>query len=245
MKYNFFDLFVNIKDRNEYLEKIHKAVINNEKKVFFYLNSHSFFCCSKDETFKNTFLKADYIIADGYGIVWGLKFLYKQRVEKVVFTHSFVDKFGNDFSEKRLSIYMLGGNKLVITNAVSKIQEKFEGINLAGFSYGYFNSKEEEKIINDINILKPDILIVGMGLPRSEIWINNNLPKLDTHCIISVGGFFDYMAGKIKFAPKWMHNSGLEWIYRLLQEPKRLSKRYFITQPFFLKKVIKEYLRTR
>ena len=82
-----------------------------------------------------------------------------------------------------------------------------------------------------------------MGIPRSEIWISNHLSQIDSHCIISVGGFFDYMARKTKLAPKWLYNSGFEWIYRMIQEPKRLSKRYFIIQPFFINKVIKEYFK--
>ena len=244
MKYSFFDLFVNIKDPSDYLEKIQNTIVGREKKTFFYLNSYSFYLCFKNEAFKNAFLNSDYVIADGYSIVWGLKFLYKQKIEKVVFTHAFFDELGKILSEKQFSFYLLGGSDLVINKAVKNIKQNFPTINIVGFSNGYLNANADEiKIINDINRLNPDILIVGMGMPLSEIWIHNNLHKINAHCIFSAGAFLDFMAGKKYLAPKWLYNSGFEWVYRLIQEPVRLSKRYFIIQPFFLIKVFKEYLR--
>jgi len=244
MKYSFFDLYINIKDRTEYLEKIQKTIADAEKKSFFYLNSHSFYLCFRKEDFKNAFLNADYVIADGYSIVWGLKFLRKQKIEKVVFTHTFFDELGKLLSEKQFSLYLLGGSNFVINKAVKNIKQNFPMINIAGFSNGYFSTDEEEsKIINEISKLNPDILIVGMGMPHSEIWIHKHRHKINSHCFFSVGAFFDFMAGEKHLAPKWLYNSGFEWVYRLIQEPVRLSKRYFITHPFFLMKVFKEYLR--
>jgi N-acetylglucosaminyldiphosphoundecaprenol N-acetyl-beta-D-mannosaminyltransferase len=244
MKYSFFDLFVNIKDTSDYLEKIQNTIVGGEKKTFYYLNSYSFYLCFKDEAFKNAFLNSDYVIADGYSIVWGVKFLYKQKIEKVVFTHAFFDELGKILSEKQFSLYLFGGSDLIINKAVKNIKQNFPNINITGFSNGYLNNTADEaKIINEINTLKPDILVVGMGMPHSEIWIDNNQHKINAHCIFSVGAFLDFMAGEKHLAPKWLYNSGFEWVYRLIQEPVRLSKRYFVIQPFFLMKVFKEYLR--
>jgi N-acetylglucosaminyldiphosphoundecaprenol N-acetyl-beta-D-mannosaminyltransferase len=244
MKYSFFDLFVNIKDPSDYLEKIQNTIVEREKKTFFYLNSYSFYLCFKDEAFKNAFLNADYVIADGYSIVWGLNFLYKEKIEKVGFAHVFLDVLGKFLSEKQFSLYLLGGRDLVIYKAVKNIIQNFPKINVTGFSNGYLNtSTDEVKIINEINRLKPDILIAGMGMPHSEIWIYKYRHKINAHCFFSVGAFLDFMAGEKYLAPKWLYNSGFEWVYRLIQEPVRLSKRYFIIQPFFLIKVFKEYLR--
>lgn len=109
---------------------------------------------------------------------------------------------------------------------------------VAGFADGYFTSNNEVDIVNNINSSNAEILIVGMGMPKSEIWIQTIKDKLTVKCIFSVGAFFDFASNEKKMAPGWFFNSGFEWIYRLLQEPERLWRRYLKCNFYFLFKMI-------
>jgi N-acetylglucosaminyldiphosphoundecaprenol N-acetyl-beta-D-mannosaminyltransferase len=103
-----------------------------------------------------------------------------------------------------------------------------------------FSTAENEEMIEAINAVKPDILLVSLTAPKQDIWIAENLAKLDTHLAIGIGGAFEVAAGMIQRAPLWMQKSGLEWFYRFLQEPKRMFKRYFVEAPVFIPLIIQQ-----
>ena len=114
-----------------------------------------------------------------------------------------------------------------------------ENINIAGFHSGYFNKEEESEIINEINIKKVELLIIGMGVPKQELWIQNHSDKLKTVKITIAGGaIIDFIGNKFPRASLWIRSIGMEWFYRFLKEPKRLYKRYLIGNVNFLVKVI-------
>jgi N-acetylglucosaminyldiphosphoundecaprenol N-acetyl-beta-D-mannosaminyltransferase len=100
-------------------------------------------------------------------------------------------------------------------------------------------------MIAAINAMKPDILLVSLTAPKQDIWIAENLEKLDTHIAIGIGGAFEVAAGMIQRAPLWMQKSGLEWFYRFLQEPKRMYRRYFVEAPVFIPLILKQRFSTR
>ena len=208
------------------------------------MNSYSFYLANKNQEFQKAFNKADIIIADGYGIVWMLKTLHKIDINKVVFTYAFYSDLHKIFSKDKLRVYFLGASEKTINKSVKIIKAKYPTLNIAGYSNGFseFRTKDNN-ILRKINSVKPDILICGIGMPQSEIWIANNLDKLNTTCIFSVGGFFDFLSEEKKLAPAWMYNSGFEWIYRLIQEPKRLFKRYLFANSYLLYYVLKTKLR--
>ena len=245
MEYQLENCFVNIFNNTEYFETIQNSLRGNNKATFFYLNSYSFYLVNKNKEFRDALNKADYIIADGYSIVWLIKKLYRVKIEKVVFTYSFFQIFADSFSKEKRKIFILGGTQSVIEKASQKMKSKFK-LNIVGYSNGFFNIKtQNDEIIKQINHANPDIIICGMGMPRSEIWINNNIQNIEAKIIFSVGGFFDFLTGKNKSAPKWMYNSGLEWIHRLIQEPNRLFKRYFIANTYLLIFILKHYLKIK
>ena len=113
---------------------------------------------------------------------------------------------------------------------------------IAGTSHGYFNkeaySAENQAVIESINKSRPNILIVGFGMPMQEKWLNENWQSIDSNIALTGGAVFDYISGELKRGPKWMTEHGLEWLARMLIEPKRLWKRYFIGNPKFLFHVI-------
>ena len=115
---------------------------------------------------------------------------------------------------------------------------------VAGADHGYFNKAfdnlENDRVVNNINDVRPNILFVGFGMPMQERWIMENRDRLDVNVIMPVGAMFDYLAGTVPRAPKWMTDHGLEWLGRLIIEPRRLWKRYLIGNPFFLWRVLKQ-----
>ncbi len=241
MKYFFYNSFVNILNQDEFLESIKKSLIKpTYATTFFYLNSFSFYLANKDNEFYNSLDGADYINADGYSIVFILRRRYGIDIKKVGITYFFKDKLVHYFLANRTKLYFLGAEESVLGKAIGKCRENYPDLNIIGFRDGYFDVIiETDSIIQNINKSNPDVLIVGMGMPRAEIWINKNKTKIRAKCIISAGGFFDFLAEERRIAPSYFYNSGMEWIFRLIQEPKRLSLRYLKANFYFIFKSVK------
>ncbi|HPN38440.1 MAG TPA: WecB/TagA/CpsF family glycosyltransferase [Melioribacteraceae bacterium] len=240
MLYKLINTHVNIASEEEYINEIFNTLKNKQKKVFFYLNSYSFYLFNTNKNFNSAFKIADFIIADGYSIVKAIKILTKQEIKKVVFTYVYEKLLGKLLGEKKIKIFFLGGSNKSLKKFIDNTRLTFPNMEIVGFNDGYFNLKKQtEKIIKNINNAKTEVLIVGMGMPRSEVWLEENLNKIDVNCIISVGGFFEFLAGNKQQAPGFLYNSGFEWVYRLVQEPKRLFGRYFKANTYFLYRIIK------
>lgn len=241
MKYYFFNTFVNILNQDEFLDCIEKSLIKpNSTTTFFYLNSYSFYLANRNKEFYPSFDGADYINADGYSIVFILKWKYGIDIRKVGITYFFKDKLLQYFLSHHTKLYFLGATESILEKVAKNFKINCPGLNLVGFRNGYFDEiKETNLIIQNINNANPDVLIVGMGMPRAEIWINKNKTKIKAKCIISAGGFFDFLAEERKMAPSYFYNSGMEWIYRLIQEPRRLGIRYIKANSYFIFKALK------
>jgi N-acetylglucosaminyldiphosphoundecaprenol N-acetyl-beta-D-mannosaminyltransferase len=144
------------------------------------------------------------------------------------------------FCEKEeLTQYFLGNKPGIPEKAKDVLQEKHPGLKVVGTHHGYFKKEgpENEAVIKEINSKKPDILIVGFGMPLQEKWILDNRKKLDVGIIMTGGNCFTFLAGEESRAPNWMHKNGLEWLYRLVKEPVRMFDRYIIGNPLFMFRV--------
>lgn len=239
-KTGLFNTFINIYTEDDYRNIISSAIRTNSKIVVYYLNSHSFLKAEKSQKFQNAFNSASYINPDGYSIVWALKFLHSKEITKITFTHSFINSIRKFLSENHFKVYCLGSSKEVIRDAAMELENSDSPVNVVGYNDGYFNPGiQSGKIIREINSGKAQILFVGMGLPRSEMWINEYKDKIDAQVIITVGNLFDILAGKSKVAPEKIRATPFEWVYRLIHEPVRLIKRYIVCQPYFVYRVFR------
>lgn len=226
---------INIFSENDYKDAIESSLKNNQKKIMFYLNSQVIYETRINLDVKKYILKSDYLIADGYSIVWAYTKLFTRNIKKVVFTYSYFEFIRELFIKNNSTIFFLGASKPNIQKAVKMETSNFPNLKLVGYHHGYFDmSFESDKIIKSINKSNAEVLIVGMGCPLAEKWIIKNKEKLNPNLIFSVGGFFDFLAKEKISAPKWMYNTGFEWLFRLAQEPKRLFKRYLISNLYFL-----------
>jgi N-acetylglucosaminyldiphosphoundecaprenol N-acetyl-beta-D-mannosaminyltransferase len=149
----------------------------------------------------------------------------------------FLDILLMQIENKEITVYLLGGTKDIAQMTEDALKSK--GIKIVGSKAGFFTDTDTPEIIKDINILCPNILMVGMGVPKQEKWIARNLASLDVNLCWAVGAAFEWISGYRKRAPVWMIRCGMEWLHRLYQQPKRLWKRYLIGNPLFLLRVLK------
>ncbi len=177
----------------------------------------------------------DLIIADGIGLIYGSKIRKKPLKERVTGFDLSV-KMLDIANEKSYSLFLLGGKEGVAKKAAENISRQYPNIRIAGYHHGYFKGshtgyddhEEELKIVNMINELKPDIIFVGLGFPKQEMWIAKNKDRICGKVIIGNGGTMDILAGNSKRAPEIFQRLGLEWFYRLMREPSRIKRQIAI-----------------
>jgi N-acetylglucosaminyldiphosphoundecaprenol N-acetyl-beta-D-mannosaminyltransferase len=141
-------------------------------------------------------------------------------------------------------LFYLGVKPGVAERAAEILRNQYPGLQIRT-RHGYFSSEENEAVVKSINAFKPHILMVGMGMPRQEHWVVDNLNEIHANAILTSGACFDYIAGAIPTPPRWMGRVGLEWLYRLISEPRRLAKRYLIEPWALLPLAIKDLLWNR
>ncbi len=150
-------------------------------------------------------------------------------------------------SDKRLlqitradSIFFLGAQPAILQAMLNKLHRDHPSLRIAGYNDGYFMPQEEPALLERIRHSKPDVLLVAMGTPRQEYWIRDHFHELGVPVYIGVGGTFDVIAGLKKDAPAWIRRFALEWLFRLVQDPRNLWRRYLTTIPWFIGRVIVE-----
>lgn len=190
----------------------------------------------KNPSYQNTLKRADYVIPDGIGVVIGSKLLGKPIQERLA-GYDLVQELLKLSSKKGYKLYFLGAHPDVIGEAVHQVELKFPAINIVGYHHGYFDIVDEE-IIKDIKIKAPDILLVGLGFPKQEQWIERYQSELQKGLMIGVGGTFDGLAGKLKRAPEIWIKLNIEWLHRLLKQPSRWRRMLAI--PHFMGIIFKQ-----
>ncbi len=189
--------------------------------------------------------QASLISADGWPIYWASRIFHGLKIPRVP-ALKFLDVVCKRFSSDHLRVYLLGGRPGVPELAGIRLERQYPGLEVVGCHSGYFsNPTDYEAVLADINASQADILILGMGTPHEQSWLTHYLSRTPLRFGIGIGGGMDIMAGLNTRAPGWMQQIGLEWFYRLIQEPFRLGPRYCTTSLAFLLKCSQEVLRQR
>lgn len=228
---------------NEVLKIAEEKIEKNEQYIIYTPNTEFIMMCQKDKEFLNLMNESDINIPDGIGLIYAGKIKKHPLKEKVGGYDLSVNllKMAND---KGLKLYVVGGKPGVAEAAMENVREKYPGIKIVGAQHGYFKGthlgkkghEEELAVIEDINKHQPHILFVGFGAKKQELWIENNKDLINANVIIGNGGTLDGLAGIVKRAPDIFIKLGLEWLYRLMKEPKRIKRQ--IVLPVFMLKVI-------
>lgn len=202
------------------------------RKVFF-TNVHSIHLANRDSDLYRCILNADLVLPDGSGLNIAGKLLKKPVAENLNGT-DFTPIICRMAESLGYSVYLLGAKPDVIESCRNNLRNQFPDLHIAGSHHGYFDEHEEEKVIQEINQKKPDILLVAMGSPLQEKWITRNAPRLKTGVCFAVGGLFDFLSGEVDRAPLWMRKTGIEWVHRFAQNPRDKWNRIFVEIPVFL-----------
>lgn len=211
-------------------------------------NPHSLVEAGKDPVFQKALKQADILLPDGIGIIYAAKLLglpLKERVAGSEFFWSFSEAAN---ARDGVSYYFLGSSEEVLDKIAGRLAVDYPRIAMAGtYSPPFkeeFDESDNEHILQAVNEARPTVLWVGMTAPKQEKWIYNNRHRLEVPFVAAIGAVFDFYAGTKKRAPDWVCNMGLEWLPRLIREPKRLFRRNFVSTPLFLTMVLREKLRT-
>jgi N-acetylglucosaminyldiphosphoundecaprenol N-acetyl-beta-D-mannosaminyltransferase len=223
----------------EAMEKMTAFLSEDRVHAVFTPNAEIIMASQRDPELRDILNSADLLTADGAGVVLASRILKRKLPEKVSGIDIVINSF-KLFSGTGISYYFFGSRPGVAEKAAQNAMEQYPGLKVAGFRNGYFDTSEEEDIINDINSSGAEILLVALGAPKQEKWIHANKDKLKARICMGVGGTLDVLAGEAKLAPDFFRRNGLEWLYRLCKEPRRAKR--ILDLPRFMLKVLKTRL---
>jgi N-acetylglucosaminyldiphosphoundecaprenol N-acetyl-beta-D-mannosaminyltransferase len=228
---------------------IAKAVANRQKWVIANHNLHSIYLYHHDYKMRAFYAQADYIHVDGMAVVLLGKLLSLplNREHRVTYA-DWTEPLMTEAVQRGWRVFYLGSKPGVAEQGARILRQSFPGLQIAT-AHGYFdarpNSQENQAILEMINAYQPHILMVGMSMPRQEQWVLDNLEQLSANAVLTAGAAMDYVAGAVPTPPRWAGRMGLEWLFRLLVEPKRLWRRYLVEPWFILMLFLAELLKQR
>lgn len=188
-----------------------------------------------DSVLKEAYRTADLVTADGTGLVWASRVLGAPLPERVTGI-DLLEALWNRAAAEGYRLFFLGAKPGVAYAAAQQLRTRFPLLNIVGVHHGYFARSQEEAIVNAIRDAAPDLLLVGMGVPRQENWILRMKDQLNVPVIIGVGGSFDVLSGRLRRAPRTWQALGIEWLWRAIQEPQRFWRVRVI--PLFVMKIL-------
>ena len=230
---NILGVHVDKLTMNEAVDKAVELLEKDGLSKIYTPNSEIILYASENPEFTDVLNSADMVVADGIGVVYGAKILGNPLSERVA-GFDLVCRLFEPMAKMGKSVYLLGAKPGVAEMAAENLKKKYPGLIIAGTHDGYF--KDDVSVIESINNASPDFLMVCLGFPKQEMWINNNADKLNAKLAIGAGGCLDVFAGTVQRAPEFYCNHGIEWLYRLIKQPSRFVR--MLALPKFGLKVI-------
>jgi len=236
---NICDIPVDALTMQETIEIINRAIQERKPIHHVVINAAKVVHAQKDDELKKSIVDCDIINADGKSIVWAARLLNKSVPERVAGI-DLMESLVKLAAAKNYKVFFFGAKEHVVKSVVEKYAAMYGGNIIAGYRNGYYDKEDEPLIANQIAESGADILFVGITSPKKEIFLNTYKHVIKAPFIMGVGGSFDVVAGVVKRAPVWMQEAGLEWLFRVIQEPKRMWKRYLTTNSVFIYMILKE-----
>ena len=235
-----FDIPVDLGQPDELMGRITGWVGDHDhpRKVM-YVNAHVLNQSREYPELRATLETADLVYCDGYGVRLAAKALDVETPHRMTGADWIWD-LATMCERSGQSLYLLGSEPGVSRQAGENLVARYPKLNVAGSHHGYFEigSPHDERVVEDINARRPDIVLVGMGTPRQELWVEHNAHRLDVGVVWTVGALLDIVSGRVPRAPHWMADNGFEWIFRLAIEPGRMWRRYLLGNPVFISRVL-------
>jgi N-acetylglucosaminyldiphosphoundecaprenol N-acetyl-beta-D-mannosaminyltransferase len=217
----------------EVVEVCRRAIVTHERVSIGVVNAAKVVKMKDDPALRAAVLSSDIIVADGMSIVWAGRVLGSPLPERVAGV-DLLQELLEVADRERFSVYLLGGRQEVVQEVARRVSARHSALRIAGIRHGYFTEAEEPAVVEAINAARPDLLFIGISTPKKELFTARWRSHLDVAVCHGVGGSFDVIAGQVRRAPSRFQALGLEWFYRLLQEPRRMWKRYLVTNTRFM-----------
>lgn len=215
---------------------------SHDKLLICTINAHCYNKAQIDSYYKDVLLNCDILIPDGIGVIYAIRWLTGRKLKKIAGADLFF------YEMERLQktggkCFFLGSRDEILDKIKERAAKEYPSIVIQTYSPPYkkeFEEEDDDAMIEAINQFQPDVLMMGMTAPKQEKWAFKHYDRLNVGHICCIGAVFDFYAGHVKRAPQWMINTGLEWAFRFIKEPRRLWKRYLIGNFVFILFVIKE-----
>ena len=224
------------------LGEIDGVIDRKGRAIFANVNVHAINIAYESPWFRRFLNDAQLVFCDGFGVLLAAYLLGRKLPERITYA-DFMPVLAERGSTNKYKFFFLGAKPGIAERAADKLRMKYPDLKV-NCHHGFFDrrkdSSENRAIIELINQSQSDILVLGMGMPFQESWLLENFENLNVRLALPAGAVFDYMSGELPRPPKWMHKIGLEWLGRLLIEPRRLWRRYLIGIPLFLYRVLRE-----
>jgi exopolysaccharide biosynthesis WecB/TagA/CpsF family protein len=229
--FSLFGLGIHNVDMHSALDKVMRKVEKTQTVCF--VNVNTFNLAREHQSLNDAVNDADWVFADGSGVRMAAKRQGISLKDNVNGT-DLLPLLCSRAAEEQAGLYFLGASPGVADTAAKKLQEKYPGLIISGAHHGFFDKDHSDEVIKEINGSGARILLVAFGSPIQEQWLKQNRHLLRVDTALAVGGLFDFFSGRISRAPLWFRKRGLEWVWRLLMEPRNKFHRYVIGNPKFL-----------
>ncbi len=208
-------------------------------------NVHCLNLCHEHPELRNFLNRAEVVFCDGAGVMLAARILGRRIPERITYA-DWAWRLAAFAAAEGLSLYFLGARPGVAEEAARRLEGRHPSLRIAGVHHGHFDhsveSGENEAVVGEINAARPDILLVGLGMPLQEYWLMENRHNLNAGAVLTGGAVFDYVSGRLRRGPRLLTENGFEWLARILVEPGRLWRRYLFGNPLFLLRVARQRL---
>ena len=235
-------------DYDDTMEWMDASIAHGEKGYICVAATHTIMVCHEDAELREAVLNSSLTVPDGQPLVWAMNALGGNLTDRV-YGPDLMARYCERAAANGTRMYLYGGrNQGALVQLALNLRQSYPGVKIVG---GYsppfrdLSTEEEDAIVDEINGTQADIVWVGVGAPKQEKWMAAMRPRLDAAVLVGVGAAFDFHAGLVPQAPDWMQSAGLEWLYRMAQEPRRLGPRYVRYNPRFVTGFARQYARHR
>ncbi|QHI71302.1 WecB/TagA/CpsF family glycosyltransferase [Aminipila terrae] len=232
-RFKIFNTYVDALSLDETIQAVERIISERKPTQHVVINASKVNIMQKDKKLTDIINSCSLINADGASIVWASKVLgipLKERVTGIDLFMSLIELA----NEKKYKIYLFGAKEEVIIRVKEIFETKYPNLNITGYRNGYFAESDEPAIVENMAESRADMMFVAFSSPKKEYWVNKYINQLNIPFVMGVGGSFDVVAGVTERAPIWMQQHSLEWFYRLIQEPRRMWRRYIIGNAKFV-----------
>src|SRR5579864_27217 len=217
----------------EVVDELAARVQAGQRTRVFFVNAHCINVARSDGRYRECLRRAEMVLPDGSGVLLGSRLLGVPLRDNLNGT-DLVPRLLGRLEREGWSVFVFGGKPGVADEASRRLKAAMPGLVILGHSHGYLDQAAEDALMERLRGLRPDVLLVGKGVPLQELWLDTNWDRLNACLGIAVGGLIDFMAGVHPRAPLWMRQLGIEWLFRMSQEPRRLGRRYLLGNVVFM-----------